>query len=148
MGLTDELRGATPAEVTWAQARRVWSFGVMCEEAAVEKGSHWYGDDPLQQTRLNNLARLKAWEGTFASYNDDTPMDPGNWDALRQQVWGAAADLEAMGEVDDSFYRRLSSLWDDIKTEADNVAKVATIGLGAVALIVVGVLFLSREIRA
>lgn len=147
MGLEGELRGIVPAQVTYAEARKVWAFGVACAEAAVDKGSRWYGDAPGQQTRVNNLEALRAWGGTFASYSDATPMDYVNWDALRTQVFGAASDLESLGEVDAAFYQRLSMLWEDVKEGAANVAAVAGIGLGAALAIGLGVLLLAREAK-
>jgi hypothetical protein len=136
--------------VTYAYAARFWAFGIECAQAAVDKGSHWYGDDPGQTTRVNDLAALQAWGGTFAAYSDETPMDPPNWEALRFQVWGAAASLEALGEVDDAFYRRLNALGGDLAQGAKDVGAGVAVGLGvgALALIAVGVLLLYREVKA
>ena len=122
MGLSDQLRGIVPARVTYAQAEKVWEFGVECEEAAVKGGDGYVWDDPGQTTRVNNLDKLRAWSASFGPFSPgDVEMDPGNWDALRTQVYGAAADLESLGEVDDAFYRRLDLLGSDLALAAAQV---------------------------
>lgn len=157
MGLSGQLQGIVPAEVTYAQAAKVWGFGVACAEAAVEKGDGLLWDDPGQTTRENHLTMLRAWAPSFVSVpfgGGDVVMDRGNWDALRTQVFGAAADLESLGEVDDAFYRRLNLLASDLAEGtvqtltsvantvgdvAGSVVKGAASGLGTTGIVLLGV---------
>jgi hypothetical protein len=134
MGLSGDLAGIVPATVTYAQAEAVWRFGVECEEAAIAKGDGLLWDDPGQQTRKNNLEKLLAWEYVFTS-DPGSEMDYGVWNDLRTQVFGAASDLEAMGEVDDAFYRRLAMLGTDLATGAKEVAKTVAWGAGTIAVL-------------
>jgi hypothetical protein len=128
MGLSGSLAGIVPAEVTWAQAKVVWLLGVDMERAAVAQGSGFIWDDPNQGARKNNLAALEVWRGSFDLVTEGGGlgefMDRSNWDALRIQVYGAASDLDSMGEVSDAFYKRLGALPGDLAKQSGVVVGV------------------------
>ena len=134
MGLSGGLAGAVPVEVTWAEAKVVWQFGLDAETEAVAKGTGFIWDDPNQGARKNNLAALEVWRGSFdlvaGGGGMGEKMDKSNWDALRTQCFGAASDLESMGEVSDAFQRRLASLPGDLAAQGVIVAQAVASGAG------------------
>jgi hypothetical protein len=135
VGLSGQLSSIVPAHVTWAQAKAAWEFGLACAEEAVSKGSGFFYDDEGQTTRVRHAEALRAWGASFASADLGAEMDYANWDSLRTQIFGAASDLESLGEVNDAFWRHL----DMLKTDLWNGAKDAvTTGTNVLLLVVAG----------
>ena len=126
-------------------AREVLSAASKLADDALAAGDGWFTDAPDQTTRFD---LVRAIADISVTINDNQQAADSNcveWLAVRSLYQRARAVSAGADEVATQEANNLSQLGTDIRDNAKTAAGFLGVGLGIVAVIVVGLIILERR---